>query len=90
MKFCATLHLTTRKIKFLQSFSFQISASLSGQCWDQHKEMIMRTHEPSCEMRESAEIQKVTRYFNMSSAEGGRMRPHGRDMMAQDDDDHSW
>ena len=42
------------------------------------------------EMRESAEIQKATRYYYMSSGEDGLTRPHGRDMMGRDDDDYSW
>ena len=42
------------------------------------------------ERRESAEIQKATRYYYMSSGEDGLTRPHGRDMMGRDDDDYSW
>ena len=42
------------------------------------------------EMRESAEIQKATRYYYMSSGEDGLTRPHGRDVMGHDDDDYSW
>ena len=42
------------------------------------------------EMRESAEIQKATRYYYMSSGEDGLTRPHGHDMMGHDDDDYSW
>ena len=42
------------------------------------------------EMRESAEIQKATRYYYMSSGKDGLTRPHGRDMMGRDDDDYSW
>ena len=42
------------------------------------------------EMRESAEIQKATRHYHVSSGEDGLTRPHGRDMLGRDDDDHSW
>ena len=42
------------------------------------------------DMRESAEIQKATRYYYMSSGEDGLTRPHGHDMMGRDDDDYSW
>ena len=42
------------------------------------------------EMRESAEIQKATQYYHMSSGEDGHTRPHGRDMMGREDGHHSW
>ena len=42
------------------------------------------------EMRESAEIQRRTRYYNMPSGEDRHGGPHEHDMMRQDDDDHFW
>ena len=52
--------------------------------------LISELRQNIAEMRESAEIHQATRYYNMSSGEHGHMRLHGRDMMAQDHDDHSW
>ena len=42
------------------------------------------------EMRESAAVQKATRHYHISSGEDGPTRPHERDIMGRDDDDHSW
>ena len=50
--------------------------------------MVNELRQSTAEMRESAQIQRMTRYYNMSSGEEGHIRPHGHDEMKQDD--HSW
>ena len=50
--------------------------------------MVNELRQSTAEMRESAQIQRLTRYYNMSSGEEGHIRLHGHDEMKQDD--NSW